>query len=147
MAVDAACCCHHHRPVLPAVAVSTLACFESLLQCLYCCVCASCIAVRFGLLLLVCFGVRCWRQLSPSSPTQQPPPTVLPFWCFALVVRHASSVMDCILLLVMCALHDWVRQWQSTCSPSPSPLRMCGGVHAAARGSCGHRSGGCCTCL
>ena len=72
------------------------------MQCLYCYVCASCIAVRFGLLLLVCFGVWCWRQLSPSSPTQQPPPTVLPFWCFALVVRHASSVMDCILPLMVC---------------------------------------------
>ena len=146
------CCCHHHRPVLPAVAVSTLACFESLLQCLYCCVCVCILhSCEIWPASASVFWCSVLAAVVTLITTQQPPPTVLPFWCFALVVRHASSVMDCILPLMVCPCLAVCAARLGTAVavyllPHP-PLRMCGGVQAAARGSCGHRSGGCCTCL
>ena len=132
-----------------------------------CCFYTSLFLITYAVPLLLCVCILHSCEIWPASAsvfwcsvlaavvtlitTQQPPPTVLPFWCFALVVRHASSVMDCILPLMVCPCLAVCAARLGTAVavyllPHP-PLRMCGGVQAAARGSCGHRSGGCCTCL
>ena len=85
-----------------------------------CCFYTSLFLITYAVPLLLCVCILHSCEIWPASAsvfwcsvlaavvtpvadeTQQPPPTVLPFWCFALVVRHASSVMDCILPLMVC---------------------------------------------